>query len=86
MIEEKSLLTAEATPANSAELWRKIQGILPDARSQRLAYLIYNCNLKPREIIMSCGQEFNDLQEIYHLRYTIMEQVLHNQIFSNEHL
>lgn len=69
------------TPTNSAELWKKIQEILPDVRSQRLAYLLYHCGLKPREIITCCGQEFNDLTEIYRLRYDIIEKLLHNKIF-----
>jgi integrase len=72
--------TTESLPADSAELWGKIQGILPDTRSQRLAYLLYHCGLRPREIINACGQEFNDLQEIYRLRYHIIEILLHNKI------
>lgn len=61
-------------------VWNTLQKILPDAREQRLAYLLFHCGLKPKEIIHSCGQEFHDVQEIYHLRYNIMTRLLHSGI------
>src|SRR5215469_7846295 len=33
------------------ELWEVIKSLLPDKRQQRLAYLLFHCRLKPREIV-----------------------------------
>jgi len=62
--------------SNSSELWEFLQTILPGVREQRLAYLLYHCGLKPREVLHFCQQEFNDIQEIYRLRRNIVERVL----------
>src|SRR2546428_761126 len=45
-------------------------------REQRLAYLLYHCNLKPREIVRFCQEEWPDVQEIYRLRRNILERLL----------
>lgn len=76
--------TAEKVTPDGVELWKQIQGILPDIRSQRLAYLLYNCGLKPKEIVASCPQEFDNVQEIYRLRCNIIEQILRSKILSDE--
>ncbi len=47
-------------------------------REQQLAYLLYHCGLKPREIVHFCPQEWSDVQEIYRLRRNILERVLRN--------
>ena len=52
--------------------------MLPAGREQRLAYLLYHCGLKPREIVRFCPQEWSDIQEIYHLRRNLMERLLRN--------
>src|SRR5436309_4452806 len=62
--------------AASLELWEIIQRVLPSKREQRLAYLLYHCNLKPREIVRFCQKEWPDVQEIYCLRRTILERLL----------
>jgi len=59
-----------------ANLWGTLQKLLPDVREQRLAFLLFNCGLKPREIVSHCPQEFCDLQEVYRLRRHIMERFL----------
>jgi len=59
---------------NGPDLWGAIRSILPE-RERRLAYLLYHCNLKPREIIRVCPQEFSNVQEIYRLRRNIVERV-----------
>ena len=58
-------------------IWGSVQSALPDVREQRLAFLLFNCGLKPREIVSHCPQEFCDVQEVYRLRRTILEQFLH---------
>ncbi len=35
-------------------IWNSIQLLLPDEHERRLAYLLYYCGLKPREIIIRC--------------------------------
>ena len=63
---------------SSSEVWELLQTMLPNGREQRLAYLLYHCGLKPREIVRFCPQEWNDVQEIYRLRRNILERLLRN--------
>ena len=63
---------------DSSEVWEILQALLPNGREQRLAYLLYHCGLKPREIVHFYPQEWSDVQEIYRLRRTILERVLNN--------
>ena len=65
-------------PANSIEGWENLQAMLPDGRERRLAYLLFHCGLKSREIVRFCPQEFSDLHEIYRLRRSIIERLLRN--------
>ena len=58
------------------ELWDLLKGILPNTREQRLAYLLFHCGLKPREIVQFCSPEWSSVQEIYALRRIIMERIL----------
>ena len=62
--------------ADSSEVWGILQSMLPDRREWRLAYLLYHCGLKPREIVHFCPQEWSDVQEIYRLRRNIVDRVL----------
>jgi hypothetical protein len=63
---------------NSSEIWEIVQTILPNEREQRLAYLLFHCGLRPREIVRCCQGEWNDVQEISRLRHTIVERLLRN--------
>jgi len=58
------------------EVWEILQRLLPDPRERRLAYLLYHCGLKPREIVRFCAPEWNDVQEIYRLRRNILERLV----------
>jgi integrase len=60
------------------EIWESIRSLLPDEREQRLAYLLFHCGLKPREIVRLRPQEFHNVQDIYRLRRNITEQLLRN--------
>jgi hypothetical protein len=62
----------------SLEVWNRLQVLLISERERRLAYLLYHCGLSPREIVRCCPQEWNDVQEIYRLRHTILERLLRN--------
>jgi hypothetical protein len=59
-------------------MWEVLQTMLPTQREQRLAYLLYHCGLKPREIVRFCPQEWSDVREIYHLRRSILERLMRN--------
>lgn len=63
---------------DSNQVWEVLQSMLPNAREQRLAYLLYHCGLLPREIVRFCPQEWNDVQEIYRLYRNILERLLRN--------
>lgn len=63
---------------DSGELWQVISHLIPQKREQRVAYLLYHCGLKPRAIVHFCYEEFNDVQEIYHMRRNIIERLRRN--------
>jgi hypothetical protein len=63
---------------DSSEVWEILQTMLPNRQEQRLAYLLYHCGLKPREIVHFCPQEWSDVQEIYRLRRNILERLQRN--------
>ncbi len=65
-------------PEDSRGLWEAIQSVLPDPRQQRVAYLLFHCQLKPRQIVQFCAEEFSDVGEIYRLRRNIFERLLRN--------
>jgi hypothetical protein len=59
--------------------WESIASLLPDERERRLAYLLYHCGLKPRDIVRRCSQAFPDVQEIYRLNSNIVERLRRNR-------
>jgi DNA-directed RNA polymerase specialized sigma24 family protein len=64
--------------SESSEVWEVLKTMLPNPREQRVAYLLFYCGLKPREIVRLCPQEWCTVYEIYRLRRTIMERLLRN--------
>jgi DNA-directed RNA polymerase specialized sigma24 family protein len=62
----------------SHDMWEVIRSLLPNKRERRLAYLLYYCGLKPREVMQYCPREFSDIQEIYRLTRNIREQLMRN--------
>ena len=62
----------------SLDVWEVLHTMLSNNRERRLAYLLYHCGLKPREIVRLCPQEWSDVKEIYRLRRNILERVLRN--------
>lgn len=70
-------LTAESDE-EAYELWEEIKKVLPDEREQRAAALLFNCNLKPRQIVQLCSQEFSDVQELYRVRRKVFERFTNN--------
>jgi hypothetical protein len=63
---------------DDSEMWQIIQSLISDERQQRVAYLLFHCHLKPREIVKFLPEEFRDVQEIYSLRRTIFERLIRN--------
>lgn len=63
---------------DSQELWEAIQSVLPDKRQQRVAYLLFHCHLKPRQVVQCCPDEFSAVGEVYRLRRNIFERLLRN--------
>jgi hypothetical protein len=62
---------------DSSEVWETLLTMLSNERELRLAYLLFNCGLIPKDIVYSYSQEFNNVREISHLRHSIFEQLLH---------
>jgi hypothetical protein len=61
------------------EVWEIIRGLIPNDREQRVAYLLFHCGLKPREIVRFCQEEFPNVEEIYRLRRNIVERLLRQE-------
>ncbi len=61
-----------ADEAEGGELWESIQNLLPTVRERRVAYLLFHCGLKPREMVQYCPREFGQVSEIYRLRRNIL--------------
>src|SRR6266851_997043 len=64
---------------DNQSIWESIQPLLPDERERRLAYLLYYCGLKPRDIVLHCSKEFDDVKEIYRLNHNIVERLRRNR-------
>ena len=62
----------------SSDIWEVLQTMLLNPRERRLAYLLFYCGLKPREILRLCPEEWSGIREIYGLRRTILERLLRN--------
>ena len=62
----------------SNDVWDSLKKVIPNGKEQRLAYLLFHCGLKPRQILLFCPQEFSDLHEIYRLRSNLMNRLARN--------
>jgi hypothetical protein len=60
------------------ELWEVLQSFLPNEREKALAYLMFHCNLKPREVMQHRPGMFKDVNEIYHMHRNIMDRIKRN--------
>jgi hypothetical protein len=60
----------------SSDLWESIKCLLHDDRERRLAYLLFHCGLKPREIVCYHSAEIGEVQEIILLTRNIMERLI----------
>ncbi len=64
---------------DAQSIWESIESLLCDERERRLAYLLYYCGLKPRDIVVRCSEEFDDVKEIYRLNHNIIERLRRNR-------
>jgi hypothetical protein len=60
------------------QLWERIQLLFPDIREQRVAFLLFHCNLSPSDILRYTPQEFRDKLEICQLRRDMLNRILHH--------
>lgn len=60
------------------ELWEALKSLLPQPKERYLAYLLFYCGLKPREVVRYCSQEFQSVQDVYRLRRNIIERLARN--------
>ncbi|HZS76033.1 MAG TPA: hypothetical protein VFA41_05415 [Ktedonobacteraceae bacterium] len=61
------------------ETWQIILSLLVDEREKRVAYLLYYCGLKPREIVARRPEEYPDVKEVYRLNCNIVERLRRNR-------
>lgn len=61
------------------EFWEAIKSMVPDQREQRLAYLLFYCNLKPRQVVEFCPDEFSDTQQIFPMKRNILDRLKNNK-------
>ncbi|HLX39512.1 MAG TPA: hypothetical protein VKR42_03230, partial [Ktedonobacteraceae bacterium] len=62
-----------------SEIWEAVQSLLPNQRERRLAYLLYYCGLKPRQIVQLCPGVFRNEQEIFRLTRNIHDRLKRNR-------
>ena len=75
---ESSKSSGSSGSSGGSERWEILKKMFHDEREQPLAYLLFHCGLKPREIVHFCPQEFSDVHEIYRLRSNVIERLQHN--------
>lgn len=78
-------------PDDGNEFWEIIKSMLPNEREQRLAYLLFHCNLKPRQVVQFCPREFSDVREIFRMKRNILDRLQRNKdrlrwLLDGEHL
>jgi hypothetical protein len=57
-------------------VWDSLKKVIPNGDEQRLAFLLFHCGLKPRQIMLFCPQEYSDVHEIYRLRSNILNRLV----------
>lgn len=58
------------------DFWDAIKTLIPGGREQRVAYLLFHCGLKPREIVQFCPDEFSNVHEVHRMRRNVVERLL----------
>lgn len=76
---QKSDFDMPAAHDDEGDFWEIIKDLLPNEHEQRLAYLLYFCGLKPRQIVQYCPQEFSNVQEIFRMTRNILDRLRRNK-------
>jgi hypothetical protein len=63
-----------STPVS--DFWEMLEKMSLDTHKQRMAFLLFNCGLRPHEIVQLFPEEFCDEQEISQLRCSIIKQLM----------
>jgi hypothetical protein len=77
-----AILLPKRKPCNSvmstkgSEVWEMLEKMPLDNREQRLAFLLFNCGLGPKDIVSAFPEESYEVHEISVLRCTIIERLL----------
>lgn len=58
------------------EIWEALKQLCPAPREQRIAYLLFHCGLKPRQIVQLCPDEFPQAADVYRIRNTLVDRLL----------
>lgn len=58
------------------DLWDALKQLCPAPREQRMAYLLFYCGLKPRQIVQFCPDEFPRVAEIYRFHNMLIDRLL----------
>jgi aminopeptidase N len=69
----QAMLTSDQVDNSASALWQRIERASTNPRERRIAYLLFNCALTPREIVKYCPHEFPDLQEVHILRSVLLK-------------
>jgi hypothetical protein len=67
------------TSSKQSEVWDMLKNMLPDVREQRLVYLLFHCGLRPKDIVRTYSQEFQDVEEISCLRCRLIKRLLDSE-------
>jgi len=70
---------SKVTSSKQSEVWEMLRNMLPDLREQRLVYLLFHCGLKPKEIVHTYPQEFQDVEEISRWRLMLIQSLLDSE-------
>ena len=69
----------ESTSSEQSNVWDMLRNMLPNVREQRLAYLLFHCGLRPKDIVRTYPQEFQDVEEISSLRRGLIQRLLDSE-------
>ena len=64
------------TSTRAHEVWEMLDKMPLSDREQRVAYLLFNCGLGPKDIVRTFPEEFQDVREISLLRCIIIGRLL----------
>jgi hypothetical protein len=58
------------------DVWDSLKKVIPNGNEQRLAYLLFHCGLKPRQIMLFCPNEFHDVHDINRMRSNLLNRLV----------